>query len=49
MEEIRYAFSYTNYEEIDADGKKEKWLDYNRPPKLISKTGMFNYLVGQDV
>ena len=41
MEENRYAFSYTNYEEIDADGKKKNVIITG--PKVISKTGMFNY------
>ena len=34
-------FSYTNYEEIDADGNKTNVTITG--PKVISKTGMFNY------
>ncbi len=41
MEENDYVFSYTNYEEIDADGKKTGISVTG--PKRISKTGMFNY------
>ena len=41
MESNGYHFSYTNYEEIDEDGNK---LDVKvTGPKVISKTGMFNY------
>ena len=34
-------FSYTNYEEIDSDGNKTNVVITG--PKVISKTGMFNY------
>lgn len=41
MEANDYHFSYTNYEEIDEDGHK---LGVKvTGPKVISKTGMFNY------
>lgn len=36
-----YAFSYTNYEEIDVDGNKTGVRVTG--PKKITKTGMFNY------
>lgn len=41
MKNNRYAFSYTNYEEIDANGQ----LNGVRVtgPRKITKTGMFNY------
>ena len=41
MEKNGYSFSYTNYEEIDVDGKKNGVRVTG--PKKISKTGMFNY------
>lgn len=41
MEENGYAFSYTNYEEIDVDGNKTGVKVTG--PKKITKTGMFNY------
>lgn len=41
MEENRYTFSYTNYEEIDVNGKKTGVMVTG--PKRISKAGMFNY------
>lgn len=41
MEENGYAFSYTNYEEIDAEGNKTGVKVTG--PKKITKTGMFNY------
>ena len=41
MEENGYAFSYTNYEEIDIDGNKTGVKVTG--PKKITKTGMFNY------
>lgn len=41
MEKNRYAFSYTNYEEIDVDGNKTGMKVTG--PKKITKTGMFNY------
>lgn len=41
MEKNRYAFSYTNYEEIDVDGNKTGVKVTG--PKKITKTGMFNY------
>ena len=41
METNSYAFSYTNYEEIDADGNKTGVKVSG--PKKITKTGMFNY------
>ena len=37
----KYYFSYTNYEEIDFNGNKTKVIVTG--PKVISKTGMFNY------
>ena len=40
-EENGYAFSYTNYEEIDADDNRTGVMVTG--PKHISKTGMFNY------
>ena len=36
-----YSFSYTNYEEIDSEGKKTGVRVTG--PKKITKTGMFNY------
>ena len=41
METNGYAFSYTNYEEIDVDGNKTGVSVTG--PKKITKTGMFNY------
>ena len=41
MVENRYAFSYTNYEEIDVDSNKTGVRFTG--PKKITKTGMFNY------
>lgn len=41
MESHGYTFSYTNYEEIDADGKRTGVRVTG--PKRITKTGMFNY------
>lgn len=41
MEENGYAFSYTKYEEIDAEGNKTGVKVTG--PKKITKTGMFNY------
>lgn len=41
MKENGYAFSYTNYEEIDAEGNKTGVRITG--PKKITKTGMFNY------
>lgn len=41
MMKNRYYFSYTNYEEIDADRNKTNVIVTG--PKVISKTGMFNY------
>lgn len=41
MENNGYAFSYTNYEEIDVDGNKTGVKVSG--PKRITKTGMFNY------
>lgn len=41
MEENGYAFSYTNYEEIDVNGNKTGVTVTG--PKKITKTGMFNY------
>ena len=41
MEENGYAFSYTNYEEIDVNGKRTGVSITG--PKKITKTGMFNY------
>lgn len=41
MEKNDYAFSYTNYEEIDVEGNKTGVQVTG--PKKITKTGMFNY------
>lgn len=41
MEDSGYSFSYTDYEEINAEG--EKTGVYVSGPKKITKTGMFNY------
>lgn len=41
MKKNNYHFSYTNYEEIDMDGKKTGIRVTG--PKKITKTGMFNY------
>lgn len=41
MEDNGYAFSYTNYEEIDAQGNKTGITVTG--PKKVTKTGMFNY------
>lgn len=41
MESHGYAFSYTNYEEIDVDGNRTGVQVTG--PKRITKTGMFNY------
>ncbi|MBQ2773416.1 MAG: glycosyltransferase family 2 protein [Clostridia bacterium] len=41
MEEHGYPFSYTNYIEIDSDGKRNGVTVTG--PKRITKTGMFNY------
>lgn len=41
MEKNNYSFSYTNYEEIDADGNATGIMVTG--PKKITKTGMFNY------
>lgn len=41
METNGYSFSYTNYEEIDAEGKKTGVRVTG--PKKITKIGMFNY------
>lgn len=41
MEKNGYQFSYTNYEEIDTEGKKTGVIITG--PKKITKTGMFNY------
>lgn len=41
METNGYAFSYTNYEEIDTQGNKTGITVTG--PKKITKTGMFNY------
>ena len=41
MEKNGYAFSYTNYEEIDVDSNKTGVRVTG--PKKITKTGMFNY------
>lgn len=41
METNGYAFSYTNYEEIDVNGNKTGVSITG--PKKITKTGMFNY------
>lgn len=41
MEKNSYSFSYTNYEEINVDGKKTNVKVTG--PKKISKSGMFNY------
>ncbi len=41
MENNNYIFSYTNYEEIDTDGKKTGVMVSG--PKKITKRGMYNY------
>lgn len=41
MEKNGYHFSYTNYAEIDVDGKKNGIMVTG--PKKITKTGFFNY------
>lgn len=41
MKKNHYCFSYTNYEEINSDGKKTGIMITG--PKRISRTGMFNY------
>ena len=41
MEKNGYHFSYTNYAEIDTEGKKNGILVTG--PKQITKTGMYNY------
>ena len=41
MEKKKCYFSYTDYEEIDADGNKKNVIVTG--PKVITKTGMFNY------
>ena len=41
MEKNGYSFSYTNYEEIDVEGKKTGVKVTG--PKKVTKTGMFNY------
>lgn len=41
MEKNSYSFSYTNYEEIDVEGK-ETGVKVTGPKK-VTKTGMFNY------
>lgn len=41
MKNNKCYFSYTNYEEIDADGNKTNVVVTG--PKVITKTGMFNY------
>ena len=41
MEKSGYSFSYTNYEEIDVEGK-ETGVKVTGPKK-VTKTGMFNY------
>ena len=41
MKNNKCYFSYTNYEEIDADGNKTNVVVTG--PKVISETGMFNY------
>lgn len=41
MKKNGYVFSYTNYEEIDADGNKTGVRVTG--PKKITKTGMYNY------
>lgn len=41
MKENGYAFSYTNYEEIDVNGNKTGVIVTG--PKKITKIGMFNY------
>ncbi len=41
MKNNGYSFSYTNYEEIDANGAKRGITVTG--PKTITKTGMFNY------
>ena len=41
MKKNNYAFSYTNYEEIDTEGNKTGVKVTG--PRKITKTGMFNY------
>jgi glycosyltransferase involved in cell wall biosynthesis len=41
MESNNYAFTYTNYEEIDKDGNKTGIKVTG--PRIITKTGMYNY------
>lgn len=41
MEEHGYSFTYTNYVEIDTDGKRNGVTVTG--PKRVTKTGMFNY------
>jgi hypothetical protein len=41
MEEHGYSFTYTNYAEIDTDGKRNGVIVTG--PKRVTKTGMFNY------
>lgn len=41
MEKNGYSFSYTNYEEIDIEGKESGVRVTG--PKKVTKTGMFNY------
>lgn len=41
MENNNYIFSYTNYEEIDTDGKRTGVMVSG--PKKITKRGMYNY------
>ena len=41
MEEHGYSFTYTNYVEIDTEGKKNGVTVTG--PKRVTKTGMFNY------
>jgi glycosyltransferase involved in cell wall biosynthesis len=41
MTKKKYCFSYTDYEEIDADGNKTNIIVTG--PKVITQTGMFNY------
>lgn len=41
MTKKKCYFSYTDYEEIDADGNKTNV--FVTGPKVITKTGMFNY------
>lgn len=41
MEEHGYSFSYTNYAEIDTEGKRNGVTVTG--PKKVTKTGMFNY------